>query len=394
MRANDEGMRPAEMLEYMQACRTLVLEELRGFVPGTEFGGEGLYELIFDYPLRDAKALRPALCIATCRALGGSLEGVLKSAAVVELYHNAFLIHDDIEDGSELRRGQPTLHASHGTGIAVNVGDAMLALALEPLLENMRDLGMGKALRILQAVSTMARESAEGQAMELSWIRSGRFNLEDRAYLRMVHKKTAWYSFITPMVLGGIVAGAPSVHLGRVRRFAICLGAAFQIQDDILNLTANEARYGKEFAGDLWEGKHTLILLHAVRSATPVEQRRALEVLGKPRPPLLRGGGLERARQTLQEMLQEPTLAPNVRARLRDTLSDLGGAERYKTEEDVAFLLELIRRRGSIEHARAVAQRRAERARQGLSRMSEALLTSEHSGFLRGLVHFVIERDH
>jgi geranylgeranyl diphosphate synthase type II len=88
---------------------------------------------MLDYPLREAKALRPAMCIATCRALGGSTEGVLQSATVLELYHNAFLIHDDVEDESEKRRDGTTLHRAHGVPVAINVGDGMLALALEPL---------------------------------------------------------------------------------------------------------------------------------------------------------------------------------------------------------------------------------------------------------------------
>ncbi len=239
---------------------------------------------MLDYPLREAKALRPALCVATCRALGGSLEGVLKSAAVLEFYHNAFLIHDDVEDDSERRRDSPTLHRAHGVPIAVNVGDAMLALALEPLLDNTRLLGLGKALTILRTVSRMARESAEGQAMELAWIRDGNWKLGDRDYLRMVHKKTTHYTFIAPMVLGGIVAGASAETLGRLRRFATALGAAFQIQDDILNLSAEERPYGKEILGDLWEGKHTLILMHALRSATQRERQRATAILRKARP--------------------------------------------------------------------------------------------------------------
>src|SRR6185503_211786 len=126
-----------------------------------------LYDLVMDYPLRPAKALRPSLCIATCRALGGMLEAVLPSAAVLELYHNAFLIHDDIEDDSVKRRGGDTLHLAYGVPIAINVGDTMLAMALDPLLDNMRLVGMGKALRVLRTVSRMARESAEGQAIEL-----------------------------------------------------------------------------------------------------------------------------------------------------------------------------------------------------------------------------------
>ena len=130
--------------------------------------GRVLYNLVFDYPLREAKALRPALCIATCRMLGGSLEAVCNSATVIELFHNAFLIHDDIEDGSEKRRSGPTLHRVHGTPVAINVGDAMFALTLEPLLHNTRLLDLGRALRILQVIARMVRESAEGQAMELA----------------------------------------------------------------------------------------------------------------------------------------------------------------------------------------------------------------------------------
>src|SRR5664279_1459275 len=131
--------------DYMAECRTLALEELRTILPRTGGSAHVLYDRMLDYPLRDAKALRPALCIATCRALGGAMEGVLETAAVLELYHNAFLIHDDVEDGSDMRRNAPTLHKMYGVAIAVNVGDAMLAAALEPLLENMAVLGLGKA---------------------------------------------------------------------------------------------------------------------------------------------------------------------------------------------------------------------------------------------------------
>ncbi len=213
-----------------------------------------LYDLILDYPLRTSKGLRPAPCIATCRALGGSLEHVLRSAAVLELYHNAFLIHDDVEDGSESRRDAPTLHGSHGIPIAVNVGDAMLALALQPLLDNMQTIGLGKALRVMEVVARMARESAEGQALELDWIRRQSWELRDADYIRMVYKKTSCYTFVAPMLIGGIIAGADASQLVALRKLAALLGVAFQAQDDILNLSAEVAVYGKEIAGDLWEG--------------------------------------------------------------------------------------------------------------------------------------------
>jgi geranylgeranyl diphosphate synthase type II len=394
MAAAARALTAGEVLDYMGTCRDLVLAELRSIVPSDRRHGRGLYDLMFEYPLREAKALRPALCIATCRALGGQLEGVLKSASVIELYHNAFLIHDDVEDGSELRRDLPTLHARHGVPIAVNVGDAMLALALEPLLGNMRDLGMGKALRILEAVSRMARETAEGQAMELSWIREGCFDLRDVDYLRMVHKKTSWYTFITPVVLGGMVAGSDARQLFELRRFATALGAAFQIQDDILNLTADPRRYGKEIEGDLWEGKHTLILMHAVRSATEAERGRAKTVLSKPRPAAARNDRVEQAMALLEELRRDGHLSDHVHARFEDVLGGGGETARYRTREDVDFLADLIRRSRSVDHARRVASRRARRAERSLQGIRSFMPDSEHARFLRGLTDFVLQRDH
>jgi geranylgeranyl diphosphate synthase type II len=203
--------------------------------------------------------------MATCCALGGRLESVLRSAAVLELYHNAFLIHDDVEDGSEQRRESPTLHRKHGIPIAVNVGDAMLALTLRPLLDNMATVGLGKALRILQVIADMARESAEGQAIELDWIRRGRWDLTDADYVRMVYKKTSRYTFVTPTLVGAIVANAETRRLPALRRFASLLGVAFRSR----RRPQPDGRARDLRKGDRRrpvEGKHTLILLHTMRT--------------------------------------------------------------------------------------------------------------------------------
>ena len=107
------------MLEdYLAECKGACDSEIdRLFAPG-QHGSSSLYELILDYPRRGGKALRPALSIATCLGLGGHLTAILPTAATLELYHNAFLIHDDIEDESWRRRGQPTLHIDHGIPLA------------------------------------------------------------------------------------------------------------------------------------------------------------------------------------------------------------------------------------------------------------------------------------
>jgi geranylgeranyl diphosphate synthase type II len=343
---------------YLEDCRARVLEEIRRVVPASARHGGLLYELMLDYPLRHGKALRPALCIAACRLLGGHVESVLRTAAVLELYHNAFLIHDDVEDGSERRRNEATLHELHGVPIAVNVGDGMLALTLEPLLQNIELVGLGRALRILETVARMARESAEGQMMELEWVRRGCFTPSDRDYVRMVYKKTCWYTFLAPLSVGAIAAGGDATALATLRRVATPLGIAFQIQDDVLNLVGEEQRYGKEIGGDLWEGKHTLALIHSVRQAGPDARERILAVLRKRRPP---PGAL--------------------------------GDPAYRTEEDVAFLRERIERSGAIDYALAHARRHAGRARRSFESAAKGFAPSVHRDFLAGLVDFVVKRE-
>lgn len=388
-------MSVATLLEYMDDCRTLVLEEMRGMVPRDGQLGRVLYDLVFDYPLRDAKALRPALCVATCRALGGSLEAVSNSATVIELFHNAFLIHDDIEDGSEKRRSGPTLHRVHGTPVAINVGDAMFALTLEPLLDNTRLLDLGRALRILKVIARMVRESAEGQAMELAWIRDGSWALADRDYLRMVHKKTSHYTFITPVVVGAIVAGMRNEDLGRLRLFATALGAAFQIQDDVLNLAGHEAQIGKEVDGDLWEGKHTLILLHAVRTCTEADRKRATTVLRKRRPTESSGADRMMPLKELVDRLEaDCQVSPKSAGALRDGIAHVEGADQYKTIDDVRFLRDLVFRQKSVDYARTVARKRARRASHTLASTSRNWPPSVHKDFLRDLTDFVVNRDH
>jgi geranylgeranyl diphosphate synthase, type II len=117
------------------------------------------------------KGLRPALMIATCRAFGGSAEDVLTSAAALELLHNAFLIHDDIEDESEFRRGLPCVHTAMGVPLAINVGDAMQTMALRLLRRNADHLPPDVVARIFDEFDHLLSESIEGQAMELGWIK-------------------------------------------------------------------------------------------------------------------------------------------------------------------------------------------------------------------------------
>ena len=152
-----------------------------------------LYELLADYPRRGGKMLRSSLCIAMARATGAEIEDAIAiRGRRSSCMHNALLVHDDIEDASDERRGTPTLHALHGVPLALNAGDAMGLLSLRPLKDNIHRLGLATALRIFEETERMAWESTEGQALELGWQRDNRTDLTDEDYLRMVLQKTCW----------------------------------------------------------------------------------------------------------------------------------------------------------------------------------------------------------
>ncbi len=265
--------------EYGALARGALRAHLRPPEPRSD-----LYELAYDYPRRGGRALRASLCMASACALGGSAEDALNSAVALELLHNAFLVHDDVEDESEERRGAPALHVLHGVPIAVNVGDALAVLALRPLLQNRASLGPRLTLRILEETARMASETVEGQATELAWRQGNVLDLDEADYLQMSLKKTCWYTTIFPCRVGAMIGSRDGVDLDGYVRFAFFLGAAFQIQDDLLNLVGDHARYGKELFGDIREGKRTLMLIRLLQLASPAERVELGRILGLRRP--------------------------------------------------------------------------------------------------------------
>lgn len=269
----------ADMLEeYGTATRVALAQYL-----GPREPYRHLYQLVGDYPRRGGRMLRPSLCIASACAFGAQQPDALRVAVALELLHNAFLVHDDIEDESETRRGAPTLHRLHGVATAVNVGDALTLMGLRALIDSRWRLGTRVTFHLLEEAERMARESVEGQAIELGWRRDNALHLTDGDYLEMVLKKTCWYTTIFPLRAGAVLGSGSDRHLDRFLRYGFLLGAAFQIQDDVLNLIGHPADYGKEQAGDLWEGKRTLPLLHLLRSVDNAERTRLRDFLAMSR---------------------------------------------------------------------------------------------------------------
>jgi geranylgeranyl diphosphate synthase, type II len=248
-----------------------------------------LYDMMRDYPLRGGKGIRGTLCILWCELFGGNREDALTTAAALELFQNWILIHDDIEDESDMRRGSPVLHKKYGVPLSINAGDALHGKMWQLLLKNRDNLSEEMTLDILSQFSEMLNETTEGQQIELAWNSEGNWTIEEKDYLLMVTKKSSWYTCIIPSRLGLILSRAklgtksnPDL-LEKLVPTGRDLGISFQITDDILNLTASESKYGKEILGDLYEGKRTLMLIHLLRNSSPSERQEIVRTLSKPR---------------------------------------------------------------------------------------------------------------
>ena len=272
-----------DLLMTMDICKTRVVEEILRLIPAKP-PQRDLYALMKDYVVREGKGLRPTLVIATCMALGGRMEDGVRAAAALEMFHNGFLVHDDIADESTHRRGLPTLHEAHGIGLAVNAGDAMHLFAVDMTLSNLGTIGLARTLGIIHEILHMCRETVEGQAIELGWIRRNFVPSRDADYSRMSTKKTGWYTCISPCRIGAVAAGVTDpALLDRFNESLRLTGIAFQIQDDILNLIGETALYGKEALGDLLEGKRTVMMIHLFREARRDVRTRMTEINALPR---------------------------------------------------------------------------------------------------------------
>jgi len=321
----------ADLMETLASCKARVREELREMIPDREPRAD-LYDLMRAYPAREGKGLRPTLTLATCVALGGRAEDAVRTAAAIEMFHNGFLVHDDIADESTHRRNLETLHEEHGVGLAVNTGDAMNLLAIDAVLANLPTLGLARTLALIHEVVHMCRETVEGQAIELGWIRRGTVPEADAEYFTMSTKKTGWYTCITPCRMGALCAGVtdPSL-LARFDAVLRLVGVAFQIQDDVLNLIGEEALYGKEPLGDLLESKRTVMVIHLLRTADTATRERVGALIRTPRS----AKTVADAEEILAAMRGHGSI--DYAVALADRLAH-EGARRF--EEDLAFIPE------------------------------------------------------
>ncbi len=244
---------------------------------------ENLFKMMIDYPCRPGKGLRPSILLIFCQAFGGIINKALNTAAALELFQNWIVIHDDIEDDSELRRGLPALHIKYGIPLALNAGDALAGKMWEFLDKNRQIIGTETALDVIEQFLNMYNQTTAGQHIELSWVHNKRWDLNREDYFNMCRRKTSWYTCITPAWTGALIAGADEKFKDIIIKFGMDLGVAFQIQDDILNIVGDEEIYGKEIGGDIWEGKRTLITIELMEKANPEHKKFLKEILDRPR---------------------------------------------------------------------------------------------------------------
>ena len=228
-----------------------------------------------EYLSAPGKELRPTLCRIGCEIVGGSSKSAESACTVLELFHSAALIHDDIEDGALLRRGRPAFHRMHGPAIAINAGDYLLVRAATLLLDD-AEMPDRTKLEVLGELSEMACVTIEGQSLDIGWARDGRWDMGIEESVHVARCKTACYTCSAPLAIGAIIGGGEPWQIETLRSAGEDAGVAFQIFDDIDNLTRSAAEAGKDCGSDIAEGKRTVIAAHALANSPRAAELRAI----------------------------------------------------------------------------------------------------------------------
>jgi geranylgeranyl diphosphate synthase type I len=211
------------------------------------------------------KRLRPFLTIKACEAAGGTMKDAIPFAAALEILHNFTLVHDDVMDHDELRRGEPTVHRKFGEPMAILAGDLLFAKVYQCVLDYAPPhMSSDDVINVLQKMTDAIIVLCEGQALDISFPKATDVLEED--YIFMIGAKTSAL-FKACAEVGAIAAGAPSNQIESLAIFAWEAGIAFQIVDDILGITADESKLGKPVGSDIREGKKTIIMIHALKHA-------------------------------------------------------------------------------------------------------------------------------
>lgn len=265
-----------ELAKYLEERREFVNTGLKESLEVGE--NRKLVEAMKHYPLVGGKRLRPILSMLVADAISGSGRKTIQFGLCLELIHNFTLVHDDIMDKDELRRGIKTVYVVYGTETAINAGDALFARAFEVLSGT--DVSDEKLRLLLQDVSSTVRRVAEGQQWDMDY--EGRKEIGEDEYLRMIERKTAILYELAAKG-GAIIAGGTDEQVRNMAEYGRLLGVGFQIWDDLLDLIGDPKTRGKPFGSDVRNGKRTLIVLRTLKALRGAQKKEFLSVLGNPK---------------------------------------------------------------------------------------------------------------
>lgn len=222
---------------------------------------EQLYKPILYSMSGGGKRIRPTLLMLACEAFGGDVQQALPAAAAVEMFHNFTLLHDDIMDNAEVRRGKPSVYASWGNNVAILSGDAMMICSYRLLSK----VPSEKLASVMEIFTTTALQVCEGQQYDMDF--ESRQKVSVVEYMNMIELKTS-VLLAGAAAIGAVLGNASEEDCRQIYRYALELGLAFQLQDDLLDSYGTQEELGKRIGGDILEGKKTCLMLNAMSRAT------------------------------------------------------------------------------------------------------------------------------
>lgn len=222
----------------------------------------------------EGKRIRPLLVLLSAKAVGAKFSNAYNAAVAAELLHNFTLVHDDIMDNAEKRRGKVTLHKKYNSNTAILSGDSLLSVAYEYLLKDCDD----DSKKIVSSFTKGLVEVCEGQSYDTDF--ESKRNVSMSEYLHMINKKTAAMIQMC-CEIGALIGRGSEDELRGLKNYGFNLGMAFQIQDDLLDIIADEKKLGKKIGGDLVEGKKTFLFIKALEKAGAKDKQKLLAVIKK-----------------------------------------------------------------------------------------------------------------
>lgn len=300
-------------------------------------------KLISEYPKRFGKYLRPSLLMSTALAMGSTVDKSLLAASAMQLSEDWILIHDDIEDESEQRRGSPALQKEYGIPLAVNAGDALHVIMW-------KIIGDINNKKIFDEFYQLLNRTTLGQTVDIYWNKENKIDITDEDVFLILESKTCYYTISGPMRLGAIIAGTNDSQLEIIYKFGRYLGRAFQIIDDVLDVTSDFGGLKKQRYNDIYEGKRTIPLSHLIKKASKSELKDISKVLQKPRV--------------------------------------------QKTEEDVEMIINLMKKYKTIDSAKKMAIEFSMEAKEILHDEMNFIKVEPYRSQLECAIDFIVNRNH